>query len=134
VNYRTNITKALYALQLIFGRKAKLIKAKKSVASFNLREGSITSYKISLRGEELHNFISLLSMHILPKLDKKFINVDRKSNINIGINDIKVFPQIEHEYDRISASIGMNISIVANNNNISINKLLIKDTLKCIIK
>lgn len=134
VNYRANIIKVLYALQLIFGKKAKLVKAKKSVASFNLREGSITSYKVTLRGEELNNFISLLSIHVLPKSTNKSIKVDKYSNINIGISDIRVFPQIEHEYDRISASIGMNISIITNCTNQLTNKLLTKDTLKSTIK
>jgi len=134
VNYKNNIVKAIYALQLMFGRKALIIKAKKSVASFNLREGTIVSYKITLQRRETYDFLNILSKKVLPRLNTKHIYVDPKCNINIGIADIKIFPQVSSEYDRISANIGANISIMLNNLDKRNSSLFLSDLLKYPIK
>lgn len=123
INYASNITRAVYVMQLLFNRKPKLISAKKSIAGFNLREGTITSYKISLNGDEAYDFISTLANIIVPRLkdnNSRFeIKITENGNIDIGIDNIKIFPKIENEYDKIASNIGMNINISTSKSNIT---------------
>src|SRR5687767_2083573 len=88
-------------LALLTGQKASGRAAKKSVASFKLREGVTVGYAATLRGTRMWDFIDRLVTLALP-LSKDFRgidpkNVDRAGNLNLGLKEHSIFPEINLE-------------------------------------
>ena len=98
----------------ITGQKAVLCKARKSVANFKLREGMVIGAKVTLRGEQMYEFMDRLFNVALPRVrDFRGINAngfDGRGNYNMGIKDQLIFPEIE--YDKIDKVRGMDITFV----------------------
>jgi large subunit ribosomal protein L5 len=98
----------------IAGQKASTIIAKKSVAGFKVREGMPVGVCVTLRGENMYNFLDRLISIALPRV-KDFRGVPRngfdgRGNYNFGIQEQLIFPEIN--YDSIMQVHGMNITIV----------------------
>lgn len=107
---------AMLALELISGQRGVWVYAKKSVASFQLRKGSPIGCKVTLRKENMYNFLDYLVTIVFPRSrDFKglsFWSSDGKGNYSFGITNLLLFPQIEAQYDLFSQLRGMDIHIV----------------------
>ena len=101
-------------LVLIAGQKPIVIEARKSVATFKLREGMKIGCKVTLRRERMYEFIDRLVTIALPRVrDFRGLNpksFDGRGNFSMGLKEQIVFPEID--YDKISDIRGMDISII----------------------
>ncbi len=108
------IDSAIADLELITGQKAVVTKAKKSVASFKLREGMNIGCKVTLRGAKMYEFVDRLFNAALPRVrDFRGINpnsFDGRGNYSMGIKEQLIFPEID--YDKIDKLRGMDIIFV----------------------
>jgi large subunit ribosomal protein L5 len=98
----------------IAGQKATTVIAKKSVAGFKVREGMPVGIRVTLRGENMYNFLDRLVSIALPRV-KDFRGVPRngfdgRGNYNFGLQEQLIFPEIN--YDSIMQIHGMNITVV----------------------
>ncbi len=101
-------------ISLIAGQKAVITLAKKSVAGFKAREGAPSGIKVTLRGENMYNFLDKLISIALPRV-KDFRGVPRKGfdgrgNYSFGLDEQLMFPEVV--YDNIMKTHGMNITMV----------------------
>ncbi|MGP1580450.1 MAG: 50S ribosomal protein L5 [Wolinella sp.] len=106
-------------ISLIAGQRAIITKAKKSVAGFKMREGMPMGVKVTLRGNQMYNFLEKLIKIALPRV-KDFRGVPRngfdgRGNYSFGLNEQLMFPEVV--YDDIMVSHGMNITMVTTTNN-----------------
>jgi large subunit ribosomal protein L5 len=101
-------------IMAITGQKPVIIKAKKSIANFKLREGREIGAKVTLRGEKMWAFIDRLINIALPRLrDFRGVNrdsFDGRGNYTLGLQEQLIFPEIE--YDKIDKVRGMEITVV----------------------
>lgn len=108
------IDKAVAELTSITGQKPVVTKARKSIASFKLREGMPIGTTVTLRGNRMYEFLDRLINAVLPRVrDFRGISskgFDGRGNFTLGLNDQSVFPEIE--YDAIDKLRGMNITVV----------------------
>ena len=85
----------------IAGQKAVFTLAKKAIASFKTRQGQVVGVKVSLRGRRLNDFLDRLISLALPRTRDfrgiPFSAVDKSGNLNIGIKEQIIFPEISHE-------------------------------------
>jgi large subunit ribosomal protein L5 len=105
---------AVDELATITGQKPVVTKAKKSIASFKLREGQSIGARVTLRGEKMYEFLDRLINVALPRV-RDFRGVPTKSfdgrgNYTLGIRDHLIFPEIDPV--KVDKSKGMNITIV----------------------
>ena len=108
------IEAAVKDLELIAGQKPVVTKAKKSIAGFKLREGQPVGVKVTLRGENMYNFMEKLIKVALPRV-RDFHGVsktafDGHGNYTLGIKEQLIFPEIE--YDNVYKVRGMDIIFV----------------------
>ena len=101
-------------LEIIAGQKAVVTKAKKSIAGFKLREGQPVGVKVTLRGENMYNFMEKLIKVALPRV-RDFHGIsktafDGHGNYTLGIKEQLIFPEIE--YDNVYKVRGMDIIFV----------------------
>jgi large subunit ribosomal protein L5 len=100
-------------LTAIAGQKAVITKAKKSIATFKLREGMPIGCRVTLRGERMYDFYTKLVNITLPRVrDFRGINpkgFDGRGNFSMGIKEHIIFPEID--YDKIDKIKGFNITI-----------------------
>lgn len=103
-------------LAQITGQKVAPRPARKSIASFKLREGEIIGYQVTLRGKRMHSFLDKLIHLALPQTrDFRGLNasaIDDMGNITIGIPDHTIFPETANE--EIRDVFGFAITIVTN--------------------
>lgn len=101
-------------LTRIAGQKAVVTKAKKSIATFKLREGMPIGCRVTLRGERMYDFLSKLVNIALPRVrDFRGLSpkmFDGRGNFSMGIMEQIIFPEID--YDKIDKIKGLNITIV----------------------
>ena len=101
-------------LGLITGQKAMITKARKSVATFKIREGMSIGCKVTLRGAKMYEFVDRLFNAALPRVrDFRGINpnsFDGRGNYALGIKEQLIFPEID--YDKIDKIRGMDIIFV----------------------
>ncbi len=101
-------------ITLIAGQKAVITKAKKSVASFKVREGFPVGVMVTLRNNNMFAFLDKLISIALPRVkDFRGLNpdgFDGRGNYNFGLDEQLMFPEVE--YDKILRTHGMNISII----------------------
>jgi len=107
------LDKAVSDMATITGQKPVVTKARKSVASFKIRDGYPIGCKVTLRRERMYEFIDRLVTIALPRV-RDFRGIPRKSfdgsgNYNLGIREQIIFPEIQ--YDQIDAIRGMDIAI-----------------------
>lgn len=105
---------AVNDLALIAGQKPVVTKAKKSVASFKVREGMNIGCMVTLRGEKMYEFLDKLFNVAFPRV-RDFRGVsprsfDGRGNYTVGIKEQLVFPEIE--YSKVEKIRGMDITIV----------------------
>jgi large subunit ribosomal protein L5 len=98
----------------ITGQKPQLIKAKKSVAAFKLREGQTVGIKTTLRGRRMWYFLDKLLNIALPRI-RDFRGVtpdgfDGRGNYTLGLREQVVFPEID--YDKIDKLRGLEVSLI----------------------
>lgn len=101
-------------MALIAGQWPVLRKARKSIATFKLREGMTIGCKVTLRREKMFHFLDKLINVALPRVrDFRGINprgFDGRGNFSMGIKEQIIFPEIN--YDKIEKIRGMNITLV----------------------
>ncbi len=114
---RENLTKEiLEELALICGQKLILTKSKKSISSFKIKKGSIVGAKAVLRGRRMYDFLDRLVNLALPRArDFQGLpesSVDKGGNLNIGIKEHIIFPEIQPE--KTKRFFGFQITVVTN--------------------
>ncbi len=106
-------------ISLIAGQRAVKVIARKSVAGFKVREGYPVGIKVTLRGEQMYNFLDKLCSVALPRVkDFRGLNrngFDGRGNFNFGLDEQLMFPEVV--YDDIIKTHGMNISVGTTSNN-----------------
>ena len=105
---------AVQELAMITGQKPVVTKAKKSIATFKLRQGMPIGCSVTLRKEIMYEFFDRLVNVALPKVrDFRGISpnaFDGRGNFSIGLQEQIIFPEIE--YDKVEKIKGMNVTIV----------------------
>ncbi|HLU77556.1 MAG TPA: 50S ribosomal protein L5 [Burkholderiales bacterium] len=104
---------AVADLTKLTGQKPVVTKARKSVATFKIRQGYPIGCMVTLRGRRMYEFLDRLVTIAMPRI-RDFRGVsgrafDGRGNYNLGVKEQIIFPEIE--YDKIDALRGMNISI-----------------------
>ncbi len=104
---------ALDELTTIAGQRAQMRRARKSIASFKLREGMPIGGRVTLRGARMWEFLDRLVSIALPRIrDFRGLNVgsfDGRGNFSLGIREQIIFPEID--YDSIAAIRGLDVAI-----------------------
>jgi large subunit ribosomal protein L5 len=112
----------------ITGQKAVITKAKKSIASFKLREGMPIGCMVTLRRERMYEFLDrLMNVSLARVRDFKGVSgkaFDGHGNYTLGIKEQLIFPEIN--YDEIDKIKGLNITIVTSAKNDEEGKALLK--------
>ncbi len=119
---------AVEELAAITGQKAVITKAKKSIASFKLRQGMPIGCMVTLRRAKMYEFLDRLLNVALPRVrDFKGISgtaFDGRGNYTLGIKEQLIFPEIS--YDKVDKVKGMNVTIVTSAKNDEECKALLK--------
>ena len=107
------IEHAVGDMEKIAGQKVVVTKARKSVASFKIRDGWPVGCKVTLRREKMYEFLDRLISIAIPRI-RDFRGLSPKSfdgrgNYNMGVREQIIFPEID--YDKIDALRGMDITI-----------------------
>ncbi|MCI8348965.1 MAG: 50S ribosomal protein L5 [Firmicutes bacterium] len=102
---------AVEEIALISGQKPVITKAKKSIANFKVRQGMPVGAKVTLRGDNMYEFVDKLFNISLPRV-RDFKGVSRNSfdgrgNYSMGVKEQLIFPEIS--YDQVDMIKGMNI-------------------------
>lgn len=105
---------AVADLSMIVGQKPVITKARKSIATFKLRQGMSIGCRVTLRGDRMYEFFDRLVNVALPRV-RDFRGISPKSfdgrgNFATGLKEQIIFPEID--YDKIDKIRGMNIVIV----------------------
>ncbi len=110
---RAAVENAANDLALITGQKPVITRAKKSNASFKLREGMAIGVKVTLRRERMYEFLDRLVTIALPRVrDFRGVNgksFDGRGNYALGVKEHIIFPEID--YDKVDKILGMDIVI-----------------------
>ncbi len=101
-------------LRAITGQKPVITKAKKSIASFKLRQGMPIGVMVTLRGDRMYEFLDRLVSVALPRV-RDFRGVspkafDGRGNYTLGVREQLIFPEID--FNKVDKTRGLNISIV----------------------
>ncbi|MGL4662134.1 MAG: 50S ribosomal protein L5 [Culicoidibacterales bacterium] len=109
---------AVEELALISGQKPLVTKAKKSIATFRLREGMPIGAKVTLRNERMYEFLDKLVTVSLPRV-RDFRGVsktafDGRGNYTLGVKEQLIFPEID--FDKIGKVRGLDIVVVTTAN------------------
>ena len=105
---------AVEELRSITGQKPVITKAKKSIASFKLRQGMNIGTMVTLRGDRMYEFLDRLISVALPRVrDFRGISgkaFDGRGNYTLGVCEQLIFPEID--FNKVDKTRGMNISII----------------------
>ncbi len=105
---------AVKDLTLITGQKPLITRARKSIASFKLREGNAIGAKVTLRNDRMWEFLDRLVALAIPRIrDFRGLpanSFDGRGNYTFGVTEQLIFPEID--YDQIDRTRGMDITIV----------------------
>jgi large subunit ribosomal protein L5 len=101
-------------LATITGQRPVITKARKSIATFKVREGNPIGVKVTLRGQRMYDFLERLVTIALPRTrDFRGVNAnafDGRGNYTLGIKEQLIFPEID--YDKIDQVRGLEVTIV----------------------
>jgi large subunit ribosomal protein L5 len=104
---------AIEELTIIAGQRAQVRKARKSIASFKLREGMAVGAKVTLRGARMYEFLDRLVSVALPRIrDFRGLNpasFDGRGNYSLGVREQIIFPEID--YDSVGSIRGLDVTI-----------------------
>lgn len=110
---KKKVTTAMAEMELIAGQKAVITKAKKSIATFKLREGMPIGVKVTLRRTQMFEFIERLVTIAMPRIrDFRGLNpksFDGRGNFAMGLKEQIIFPEIS--YDAIDVVRGMDVIV-----------------------
>ncbi|MDX1535209.1 MAG: 50S ribosomal protein L5 [Candidatus Spechtbacterales bacterium] len=85
-------------IALIAGQRPHLIRARKSISGFKLREGTATGLRVTLRGKKMYDFVARLNNVALPRMRDfrgiKVKAVDQNGNLTIGVKESSIFPEV----------------------------------------
>jgi large subunit ribosomal protein L5 len=114
VQDQKRVESAVQDLSLITGQKPVVTRAKKSIATFKLRQGMAIGVKVTLRKERMYEFLDRLITVALPRV-RDFRGLSAKSfdgrgNYTLGLKEQIVFPEID--YDKVDQVRGMDVVIV----------------------
>ena len=105
---------ALEDMAIITGQKPAITRAKKSLATFKLREGQVVGCRVTLRGDRMYEFLDRVISLATPRIrdfrglpEKSF---DGRGNYTFGVTEQLIFPEIN--YDKVDTVRGMDITIV----------------------
>lgn len=114
VQEKKELMVGLSACLMISGQRCQTTWARKSIAGFKLRGGSIIGCKVTLRGNSMYAFIDKLINLVLPRARPSSINqaIDPDGTYNIGISDPFVFVELEHHYDLFQSLQGVDVVLV----------------------
>ena len=119
VNDRKKVENAANDLALIAGQRPVITRARKSIASFKVREGMALGAKVTLRGVRMYEFLDRLTTIALPRVkDFRGLNpksFDGRGNFSMGLKEHIVFPEID--YDKVDEIWGMDIIVVTSAKN-----------------
>jgi large subunit ribosomal protein L5 len=105
---------AVADLTIITGQKPLVTRARKSIATFKLREGNAIGAKVTLRGDRMWEFLDRLVALAIPRIrDFRGLpanSFDGRGNYTFGVTEQLIFPEID--YDKIDRTRGMDITIV----------------------
>ena len=122
------IKTAVEELTVISGQRAVITRAKKSIATFKLREGMPIGCMVTLRGQRMWEFLDRLVSVALPRTrDFKGISgkaFDGRGNYTLGLKEQTIFQEIE--YDKLDKVKGMNVCFVTSANTDEEGKALLK--------
>jgi len=111
------LEKAMEELAIITGQKPILRRAKKAIANFKIRQGSPIGCKVTLRRTMMYEFMDRFLNVALPRIrDFRGVSTDsfdKAGNYTLGLTEQNIFPEIE--YDRITRTQGMDVTIVIKN-------------------
>lgn len=100
-------------LMAIAGQKPIITRAKKSIATFKLREGMKLGAKVTLRKNRMYEFLDRLTNIALPRVRDfrglELTGFDSQGNFSMGLKEQLIFPEIE--YDKVDKIRGMNITV-----------------------
>lgn len=101
-------------LTLLTGQKPLVTRAKKSVASFKIREGMPIGAKVTLRGQRMYDFVEKLFYVALPRVrDFRGVSTrgfDGRGSYTLGLREQIIFPEID--YDKVDKLRGMDVTLV----------------------
>ena len=100
-------------LRQITGQQPVVVRARRSVAAFKLREGMPVGLKVTLRGVRMYEFLDKVISVVLPRIrDFRGVSpkLDGHGNFSLGLREQLVFPEID--YDKIDKIRGMEITVV----------------------
>ena len=104
---------AIEELTTIAGQRAQVRRARKSIASFKLREGMPVGARVTLRGARMYEFLDRLVSIALPRIrDFRGLDpgsFDGRGNYSLGIREQIIFPEID--YDQVAAIRGLDVAI-----------------------
>ena len=104
---------AIEELTTIAGQRAQVRKARKSIASFKLREGMAVGARVTLRGARMYEFLDRLVSIALPRIrDFRGLNAgsfDGRGNYSLGVREQIIFPEID--YDSVASIRGLDVTI-----------------------
>ena len=113
INDSKKVTAAAADLGLIAGQKPVITKARKSIATFKLREGMPIGAKVTLRKNRMYEFVDRLVNIALPRVrDFRGLNpksFDGRGNFSLGLKEHIIFPEID--YDQVEDVLGMDIIV-----------------------
>jgi large subunit ribosomal protein L5 len=113
VSDRKKVESAAADLTLIAGQKAVITKARKSIATFKVREGQAIGCKVTVRKARMYDFVDRLITIALPRVrDFRGLNpksFDGRGNYTLGIKEHIIFPEID--YDKAAEIWGMDVVV-----------------------
>nr|YP_009476635.1 ribosomal protein L5 [Chroomonas placoidea]AVM81128.1 ribosomal protein L5 [Chroomonas placoidea] len=131
INDSKQILPAITALELVSYQKPKLYHSKKSIAAFKLRKNMVIGCKTTLQKQNLFALLDLLIVMVLPKMNNfegfKEAKFKATNNINIGIQDLAVFPQINENSRHFVKKLGCNLTFFVKSKNNFIKNLIMSE-------
>lgn len=120
----------LIVLELLTNQKAKVARTRKSIAAFKIRKFIPISSKVTVRNNNMYDFLDFLICVVLPRLPQ-FKEVDKKSivisktSLSLGLSNLNIFPQLAKESEQFPKNMGITITINVNLNETDIEFLLL---------
>jgi large subunit ribosomal protein L5 len=113
------LTSTLSEIRNITGQQPNITHAKKSIASFKIREKSALGATVTLRGKYMYSFLQRFVNLGLPRVrDFAGLSIDqfdKQGNYSIGVSDQLIFPEIS--YEEVDKTLGFNITFITTTNN-----------------
>ncbi len=110
---KSKLEKTIATLTMITGQKPDRRAAKKAIAEFRVRQGSVVGLRITLRRQRMYQFLDKLITIVLPRIRDfqgvKKSGFDRQANYNLGLTEQTVFPEVD--FDTVDQVRGLNITI-----------------------